>query len=65
MTGPINPVSQTNFLPGNLPPNTEGFYNSKAFAANEINFLSTQVSMEEQAQKRGLDQIKDAIDGLI
>ncbi len=57
----INPVSQENFLPGNIPPNSGDFYNSKMFAANEIQFLSTMISMDDKAQERGLQDIKNAI----
>lgn len=64
MTDPIAPISQTNFLPGNLPPNTDSFYNSKQFAQNEIQFLSTMISIDDKAQENGLQQIKNAINGL-
>jgi hypothetical protein len=58
------PTSQVNFLPNNLPPNSEAFYNSKEFAQNELQFLSTMVSIYGAAQEKGLQQIKDAIEGL-
>jgi hypothetical protein len=64
MTDSIAPITQSNFLPGNLPANSEAFYNSKSFAHNELQFLSTMISMDDKAQERGLHQIKDAIEGL-
>jgi hypothetical protein len=59
----INTDYQKNFLPGKIPPNSGDFYNSKKFAANEMQFLSTMVSMEKEAQERGLQEIKKAING--
>jgi hypothetical protein len=32
---------------------------------NELQYLSTMISMDDRAQEKGLHQIKDAIDGLI
>jgi hypothetical protein len=61
MVSPVRP--QTNFDPRNLPPGTTDFYNPTHFAASEMGFLATQVSQEQQAQERGLNQIKDAING--
>lgn len=58
-----NPAYKENFLPGNIPPNSGDFYNSKKFAANEMQFLSTMISMDDKAQERGLQEIKKAING--
>jgi len=63
MIDPISPASQENFLPGNIPPHSDGFYNSKQFAQNESHFLSTLISIDDRAQQRGLRQIKEAVDG--
>jgi hypothetical protein len=65
MVDPVNPTSQNNFLPSNLAPGTEDFYNSKAFMQTELQYLSTIVSMDENRALKGLNQIKDAINGLI
>ena len=59
----INTDYQENFLPGKIPRNSGGFYNSKKFAANEMQFLSTMISMDDKAQERGLQEIKKAING--
>lgn len=64
MIDSITSISQSNFLSANLPPNTDSFYNSKQFAQNESHFLSTLVSIDEKAQEQGIQQIKDAINGL-
>jgi hypothetical protein len=52
---------QENFLPRNLPPNTEAFYNSAAFAQNEINSLTSSLESYNDATERGLQDIKNAI----
>ena len=64
MIDPITSTPQVNFLTDNLPPNTDNFYNSKQFAQNEVQFLSTMISIDQKAQQNGLQQIKDAINGL-
>lgn len=64
MIDSTDPTPQLNFETGNLPPNTQTFYNTKAFAQNEIQFLSTMVSMDAKAQHEGLQKIKDVIKGL-
>lgn len=64
MTDSITPITESNFLPGNLPPNSEAFYNSKQFSQNELQFLSTMISIDDKAQQNGLRQIKDTIEGL-
>jgi hypothetical protein len=64
MIDPIDATPQINFPVNNLPPNTEDFYNTKAFARNETSFLSTMVSMYSDAQERGNQALKDAINGL-
>jgi hypothetical protein len=38
----------------------DDFYNNPRFISNELGFLSTQVSQDEQAWQRGQDQIKQA-----
>ena len=63
MIDSITPTSHLNFSPGNIPPGTEAFYNSKEFAQNELQFLSTMISIDDKAQEKGLHQIKDAIEG--
>ncbi len=63
MIDPTNPLPQMNFPAGNLPPNCQTFYNTLAFATNEIHFLGTSVSQEQQAQENGLQMIKKAIEG--
>jgi hypothetical protein len=52
---------QENFLRDRIPPHTAGFYNSKFFAQNEMQILSSAVSVDDRAQQRGLQQIKDTI----
>lgn len=54
---------QGNFDPHNLPPGSEDFYNSTAFAANQAHFLSSIVSDDEKQQLKGLQDIKNAING--
>jgi hypothetical protein len=61
MIDTISSASQANFLPGNLPANTENFYNSTQFGQGQVQYISTIMSMGDQAIQRGLDQIKDAI----
>ena len=63
MTNPIDSTPQGNFPIGNLPPDTAAFYNSKAFANNEIHFLGTMISMMQKGLEEGLQQIEDAING--
>lgn len=36
------------------------FFNNPQFISNELGFLSTQVSQDEQAWQRGQDQIREA-----
>ncbi len=57
-------TTQSSFLPDNLPPNTEAFYNSPQFAHNQLQFFSSLVSFCDRAQRAGLEQIKEAIEGL-
>lgn len=64
MYDPTDPRPKINFNCGNLPADTQTFYNTKAFAANEIEFLTTMVSEYDQAIKNGLQAIKSAINGL-
>lgn len=64
MLGPINSSFHVNFSLNHLPVGTADFYNSKDFIQNESNFLSSQVSQDQQAQEKGLQQIKEAINGL-
>jgi hypothetical protein len=67
MVSSVNSViPHTNFLPSNLPPDptSQAFYNSELFAQNEKGFLSSQLSMDDRAQKKGLQEIKDSITGV-
>ena len=60
---PISPTSQSNFLPRNLRPGTEAFFNSKEFMDNEIRILTWSVNHEKKVQEKGFHQIKDSIEG--
>lgn len=64
MSSPINLTPQNNFPITNLPTNTADFYNSKSFAANEIQVLATAISMVQKGFEEGQKQLKDAINGL-
>ncbi len=55
--------SQRNFNPNNIPPGTADFYNTVAFANNLSRLLSAVINQEEQAQLKGLQDIKKAIKG--
>ncbi len=63
MIDSIAPTSQSNFLSRNLRPGTEAFFNSKEFAHNELSFITTEIGINDKAQKKGLHQIKDSIEG--
>lgn len=55
--------SQKNFNRNNIPPGTADFYNTVAFANNLSRLLSAVINQEEQAQLKGLQDIKKAIKG--
>ena len=63
MIDATKPVSQENFLPGNIPPGSGDFYNSKKFAENEMKYLASLFSANQKAMERGLQEIKKAING--
>lgn len=62
MSDVTNAIPEINFPSRNLPPNTQGFFNSPVFAQNEMQFLASYISMMEKAFMGGQQQIKEAID---
>ncbi len=63
MTDQVNLTPHTNFALHNLPPNSESFYNTQAFAQGEIHFLGTMMSIMQKSFEVGQKSIKDAING--
>lgn len=61
---PVDPHPQTNFLPNNIPQDSAAFYNSRAFAENELHVFGAFIKIMQDAFEKGQQQIKDAIKGL-
>ena len=57
MSTQIDTATQASFLPSNLPPTTEGFYNSSTFVSNEFKFLGAQMSDMTQQLQQALQQL--------
>lgn len=64
MSNPVDLTPLNNFPIHNLPSNTADFYNSKAFAQNEVQFLGTAISIMQKGFEEGQKYIEDAIKGL-
>ena len=64
MIDAISTTPQLNFRASNLPPDSEAYYNTVGFATNEMQFLSTMVSMEGKGMEKADQDLKNAIHGL-
>lgn len=57
---PAHTAPANNFPDHTVPAGSASFYNSRAFAQNEMQFLGTYISMMEKAFSEGQDKIREA-----